>query len=100
MALVQQYFCNIEAHIQEHPVILLSCNPNDHGWGDSTSLSWLKLVKDCQTVSAYIVRQDYVGVLMTQWRNTPAEQYIDQTWKPLQQKDNWAMTWPLLLKQG
>lgn len=98
--LVQSYLCNIAAHIEEHPVILLSCNPAGKGWGCPTKHSWLRRVASCQSTTAYIVRRDYAHVLLDLWRNQAPEKDIDQTWKPLQKRDRWAMTWPLLLEQS
>jgi len=98
--MVRQYLCNIEDHIKDHPVFLLSCNPDGHGWGCPSKYSWMRHPDRCQQSEAYVVRRDYAQVLLDLWKNQPEEAAIDQTWKPLQRRDRWAMTWPLLMRQA
>ena len=70
-------------------------------------------VVECQTASAYIIRDFYIPKLLKVWEDTlPALKAattetegplcIDQTWKVLQQQDQgqWLATNPLLGKQG
>lgn len=76
-------------------VCLLAYNtPNLY---DST-YSFLYKIKDAQTASAYIVQSHYYDTLITQWENAiklfeetndDTKYTCDQSWKPLQNKDNW-----------
>jgi hypothetical protein len=100
MDMVREYLCHIEDHMKDHPVFLLSCNPDGHGWGCPSKFSWMRHPDRCQQSEAYVVRRDYAHVLLEQWTYSADEAAIDQTWKPLQKKDRWAMTWPLLMRQG
>ena len=68
-------------------------------------------VVECQTASAYIIRDWYMPTLLGLWEaslpflkaSTPETEgpwCIDQTWKGLQRSHRWAATNPLLGKQG
>jgi len=94
---VQDMLCRIKQEIRNYPMFLLSCN----GRGNSTDKVWMKLVQDCQTTSAYVIRRDYIPKLMSLWQQDEPEDFLDFTWKLLQKRDgNWAMTDPLLVRQG
>jgi len=71
----------------------------------------LQTVVECQTASAYIIRDFYVPKLLALWeemlpglkastRETEGPLCIDQTWKALQRQGRWVATNPLLGKQG
>jgi len=96
---LQGHLCNIHNHIKEHPVILLACNLDGHSLGHTLENVWLRSTGSCQTSSAYVVRRDYAQRLLRLFRDQPSTSAIDQTWKRLQVHDNWAMTWPVLVKQ-
>lgn len=60
--------------------------------------SFLYKIKDAQTASAYIVQSHYYDTLITVWENAiklfeetndDTKYTCDQSWKPLQEKDNW-----------
>lgn len=97
---LQGHLCNIQSHMKDHPVILLACNLDGHLLGSALENVWLRSTGSCQTSSAYAVRRDYARRLLKLFRSQPTNAYIDQTWKRLQVHDNWAMTWPVLVKQG
>lgn len=80
--------------LKKHPVLMLSCN----GWGGNTSLPWLRKAERCLTSSSYIIRRDYIPVLRENFAN--CKEALDLAWLPLQEKDNWAMFEPLLIKQA
>lgn len=108
--MVEDRLCAAEKQIKDHPVLLLSCNPyGEIGKSPLGSLlpadgqPLLREVNGCQTASAYIVRQDYVDKLLAVWENVAPGAHTracDQLWKPLQKRDGWAMTEPLLIEQG
>lgn len=97
---LQGHLCNIHNHIKEHPVILLACNLDGHSLGHTLENAWLRSTGNCQTSSAYVVRRDYAQRLLRLFRDQDPTSAIDQTWKSLQVHDNWAMTWPVLVKQA
>lgn len=96
---LQGHLCNIHDHIKQHPVIMLACNLNQHTLGHSLENIWLKSTGNCQTSSGYAVRRDYAHELLRLFRAQARDADIDQIWKPFQIRDNWAMTWPVLIKQ-
>lgn len=60
---------------------------------------FLYKIKDAQTTSGYIVLQHYYDSLISTWEESvkllkqtgdSSKYTIDQTWKPLQEKDNWV----------
>ena len=59
---------------------------------------FLYKIKDAQTASAYIIQSHYYDTLIAQWEyaikmfeetNDDTKYTCDQSWKPLQEKDNW-----------
>lgn len=59
---------------------------------------FLYKIKDAQTASGYIIQSHYYDTLIAQWEyaikmfeetNNDAKYTCDQSWKPLQEKDNW-----------
>ena len=63
-----------------------------------SQFSFLYKIKDAQTTSGYIIQSHYYDTLITQWENAvkmfeetndDAKYTCDQSWKPLQEKDNW-----------
>jgi hypothetical protein len=59
---------------------------------------FLYKIKDAQTTSAYIVNNHYYDTLIDQWENAiklfeqtsdDTKYTCDQSWKPLQEKDEW-----------
>ena len=95
-------------------ICLLSCN------GKTTKYSkYTRTVKSCQTTSGYIIRKDYVPILLNHWKSyiekghlndetydsnlkvNGYETAIDQSWKILQKKNKtkWKSSNPILGKQ-
>jgi GR25 family glycosyltransferase involved in LPS biosynthesis len=68
-------------------------------------------VNNCQTRTAYIVKNNYYGTLIYQWSyalekllvTKPGPEYEsyrgDQSWKPLQKKDNFLLITPVKVVQ-
>jgi glycosyl transferase family 25 len=63
-----------------------------------SSYPFLHKIKDAQTTSGYIVQSHYYDTLIAQWEyaikmfeetNDDTKYTCDQSWKPLQNKDNW-----------
>ena len=52
----------------------------------------------CQTTASYAVRKSYLPVLLGFWRSTPG--VIDQSWKRLQETNNWYVAIPMIAVQG
>jgi len=59
---------------------------------------FLYKIKDAQTASGYIIQSHYYDTLIAQWENAlrlfeetndDTKYTCDQSWKPLQDKDNW-----------
>eukprot|EP00747_Dinoflagellata_sp_TGD_P106586 gnl/TRDRNA2_/TRDRNA2_169890_c0_seq3.p1 gnl/TRDRNA2_/TRDRNA2_169890_c0~~gnl/TRDRNA2_/TRDRNA2_169890_c0_seq3.p1 ORF type:complete len:254 (-),score=38.65 gnl/TRDRNA2_/TRDRNA2_169890_c0_seq3:37-798(-) len=97
---LQEMFCHIGKMIDKYPVILLACVGDGFSVGGQQDLHFHHVDK-CQTSSAYVIRRDYIKILRKQWEKESHEylQAVDQIWKPLQLRDRWLMTWPLLVKQ-
>jgi glycosyl transferase family 25 len=59
---------------------------------------FLYKIKDAQTASGYLIQSHYYDTLIAQWEyaikmfeetNDDSKYTCDQSWKPLQEKDNW-----------
>jgi len=97
----------VRSDIKQHPVILLDCCDMNIVGVDMASQPLLspglKSGAGCLCTTAYIIRNDYISVLRSLWESdivkAPHCNPIDQVWKSLQGKDQWARVDPLLMQQ-
>jgi len=84
----------IARELEKHPMVLLSCG----GEGIDIGELGFRRTHQCWTTSAYVVRKDYLSALMENFE-AATKQPIDWNWYSLQDKDNWAMFFPKMMKQ-
>jgi hypothetical protein len=99
-------------NFKDWKVIMIGCNAlfEDHATVSSAFDHEIKKINNAQTTSGYIIRSEYIPVLLEVYEDTYKKysensKWIersyesDQCWKPLQNKDEWYSFYPRIAKQ-